>query len=133
MKPFILLGFSLNVISSISIVQLNKYVYKHFSSAFVTNLVFGNFLVTLACLASLKKLNVLTFHKVSLRDVLSISFALCFFSLLSQFSLQINSIGTYQCLSALSTPAIMLASILLYKRNYSKKIQQTMVNQITKT
>jgi solute carrier family 35 protein E3 len=128
MRVFVLLALSLNVISSISTIQFNKYIYKHFSTQ-VTTVVFMNLLVTFACLTSVKRPDLMILKHIPLKYMLFIGVSLCFCSLISNFSLLINSIGTYQCINTLSTPGTIFASILLFKRNYSKKIKQTSVQK----
>jgi solute carrier family 35 protein E3 len=52
----------------------------------------------------------------------------CAFVLLTNYSLEYNSIGTYQCLKALTIPGVMIISILFYKQNYSMKVKFSVVN-----
>jgi len=65
--------------------------------------------------------------------MLPMSLSFCFFVVFTNFSLQYNSVGAYQCLKALTTPGVMIISIFYYKQSYSTKVKLTVVSIMHKT
>jgi solute carrier family 35 protein E3 len=119
-------GLLINLVSCVAIIQINKYIYSeyYFSNMCLTCI---HFLVTFVCLLTLNQLGVCPVVRVSLRKMLPMSVSFCGYILLTNYSLQFNSIGTYQCLKALSTPGVMLISIYYYKHEYSRKVKLTVL------
>ena len=58
--------------------------------------------------------------------LLSITF--CGFVVLTNLSLQFNTVGTYQLIKAMTTPCIIIIHTLFYGRKYSMKIKLTLVS-----
>lgn len=125
-KIVIASGLLINLVSSIAIIQINKYIYTeyYFSNMCLTCI---HFLVTFLCLMVLNRLGMFDFVRVSLKKMLPMAISFCGYILLTNYSLQFNSIGTYQCIKALATPGVMIISIIFYKHHYSNKVKLTIV------
>jgi drug/metabolite transporter (DMT)-like permease len=121
------IGLIVNLVSCVAIIQINKYIYTeyYFSNMCLTCI---HFLITFVCLVLLNQLGVFTFVRVSLKKMLPMSMSFCGYILLTNYSLQFNSIGTYQCLKALSTPGVMIISIYFYKHEYSNRVKLAVVS-----
>lgn len=87
----------INVVAVVGIVTANKYVFSHFKFHFGTLLTVIHFTVTSVCLKVLKLFGLIE-HKsgVSWWKVLPLSTAFCGFVVLTNLSLQYNSVGFYQ-------------------------------------
>ena len=119
MKPFlskliVLLGLIANMVSSIAIIQINKYIYLYYKLPNMT-LVFLNFVMTFIGLLIFKQFNLFKVVKIPLRKMIPMSISFCCFVVLTNFSLELNSVGTYQCIKGLTTPCVLLISMLFYK------------------
>lgn len=122
-------SLTINLISSIGIIQINKYVYDIYEFPNMT-LTCLNFLFTFLGLAILSHFNCFKIARVPLLKMLPMSFTFCGFVLFTNYSLEHNTIGTYQCLKALTTPGVMIISIFFYKQTYSNRVKSTLVNSI---
>ena len=120
-------GLLINLISSVAIIQFNKYIYTQyfFSNMCLTCI---HFLVTFVCLILCVHVGIVDFVHISIKRMLPMAISFCGYILLTNYSLQFNSIGTYQCLKALSTPGVMIISVLFYKHEYSAKVKLTVVS-----
>lgn len=116
-----------NMISSIGIIQLNKYIYiqRGFPNMALTCF---HFLFCFVSLFICNILGVFEFKKVPLMSMVPMSFSFCGFVVLTNYSLQFNSVGTYSCLKALTTPFVIFISIVYYRHRYSMTIMLTVVN-----
>ncbi len=121
------IGLAVNLISSVGIIQINKYIYTKmsFSNMCLTCI---HFVITLICLIILCWLGVFNFVQVNIKKMLPMSCVFCASVLLTNYSLQFNSIGTYQCFKALSTPGVMIISIYSYQHKYSNKVKISVVS-----
>lgn len=131
MKPFlskliVLLGLIANMVSSIAIIQINKYIYLYYKLPNMT-LVFLNFVMTFIGLLIFKQFNLFKVVKIPLRKMIPMSISFCCFVVLTNFSLELNSVGTYQCIKGLTTPCVLLISMLFYKQKYSTKVKLTIL------
>ena len=119
-------GLLINLISSVSIIQLNKYIYINYGYPNMSLTCF-HFIFTFCGLAVLAQLGFFRVKKVPIIKMLPMSVSFCGFVVLTNFSLQYNSIGTYQCLKALTTPIAVLISIYYNNVTYSLKVKLTVV------
>ena len=119
--------FIINMVSSISIIQINKYIYSNygFSNLLLTCLQFA---ITSACLFICSKFQMIKTIRIPILKMIKMSLAFCGFVVLTNYSLQFNSIGTYQCLKALTLPFVMMISHFIYKKKYSLTIVTTTVS-----
>lgn len=119
-------GLLINLVSSVSIIQLNKYIYIHYGYPNMS-LTCLHFIFTFLGLTVLAKLGIFRVKKVPIIKMLPMSVSFCGFVVLTNFSLQYNSIGTYQCLKALTTPIVVLISIYYNNVTYSLKVKLTVL------
>lgn len=120
-------GLIINLVSSVAIIQLNKYIYVNYGYPNMS-LTCLHFIFTFLGLTVLAKLGIFRIKKVPIIKMLPMSVSFCGFVVLTNFSLQYNSIGTYQCLKALTTPIVVLISIYYNNVRYSMKVKLTVVS-----
>jgi solute carrier family 35, member E3 len=125
-KAFIGFGMLINLVSSVSIIQINKYIYTNYGYPNMA-LTLIHFIITFLGLVFCNLVGVFKVKKVPLKKMLPMSLTFCGFVVLTNYSLQLNSIGTYQCFKALTTPGVVLISYCLYKETYSTKVKLTVV------
>jgi solute carrier family 35, member E3 len=119
--------FSINIVSSISIIQVNKHIYINYG---ISNLALTclQFAITSVCLFICNKFRMFKTIKIPIFIMAKMALAFCGFVVLTNYSLQFNSIGTYQCLKALTLPFVMMISHFIYKKKYSLTIVTTTVS-----
>jgi solute carrier family 35 protein E3 len=122
----ICVSLSLNVISSIAIIQVNKHIYVNYGFPNMT-LTCLNFVITFFGLLICNQLGIYKFVRVPIMKMLPMSMSFCGFVVLANYSLEFNSIGTYQCLKALTTPTVMIISIIFYNHSYSLRVKLSVV------
>ncbi len=111
-----------NVGLSISIVMLNKMVYTYYGFPNITmtclHFVFtsiGMFICKLAGVFQAKSLPIL--------KMLPISLTFCGFVVLTNLSLQANTVGTYQIIKCMTMPVIMVLQAFFYSRTFSTPVR----------
>ena len=114
------------MVSSIAIIQINKYIYVHYGLPNMT-LVCLNFITTFIGLAICGYFGLFRIIIVPIHKMLPMSVSFCCFVVLTNLSLEYNSVGTYQCLKALTTPGVLLISIFAYKTKYSNRVKLSVV------
>ena len=119
-------GLFINMFSSILIIQVNKYIYINYGISNMT-LTCVHFIITSSCLVVCSKLSIFKRAKISIKKMVPMALSFCGFVVLTNYSLQFNSIGTYQCLKALTTPGVLLIVTFVYKTKYSLKVNLTVV------
>lgn len=125
-SKFVPLLIFINLISSISIVLVNKWIYTHYKFPNIT-LTCIHFLATSLGLKICNVLNIYQLRSLQLQSVLPLSIAFCGFVVLANLSLQWNTVGTYQLIKVLTTPCIMLIQTSYYGKTYSKTVVSTLV------
>jgi solute carrier family 35 protein E3 len=126
----IIAGLTINFVSSIAIIQVNKYIYVNYEYPNMA-LTCLNFIFTFIGLLICEKFGVFKIKKVSILKMLPMAASFCGFVVLTNYSLQYNSVGTYQCLKALTTPTVVVISMLIYNQKYSTKIKLSVVNNFS--
>ena len=86
----------LNITSSIGIVLTNKWVFSNEGFSFGTLLTAIHFVFTFLGLVICAKLGIFTPKKIELRKVMPLCLSFCGFVVLTNLSLQYNSVGFYQ-------------------------------------
>jgi solute carrier family 35 protein E3 len=125
-KILVFIGLIANMVSSIAIIQINKYIYLYYKLPNMT-LVFLNFIMTFIGLLIFKQFNLFKMVKIPLKKMIPMSVSFCCFVVLTNFSLEFNSVGTYQCIKGLTTPGVLLISMIFYKQKYSTKVKLTVL------
>ena len=122
------LSIILNISSSISIVMLNKWIYTHYGFPNIT-LTFIHFLVTFLGLKVCEFMNIFNPKRIPIRDCLPLAISFCGFVVLTNLSLQHNTVGTYQLIKVLTTPCIMFIHTYMYNKEYSSQYRITLVSE----
>ncbi|KAG8465612.1 hypothetical protein KFE25_002919 [Diacronema lutheri] len=105
---------ALNLCSSIAIVLVNKWLFNNSNFKFPTLLTMLHFAFTFAGLQVCACLGLFTPKALNLLRVCRLSAAFCGFVVLTNISLQLNSVGFYQVMKVLTTPVIALLELVLY-------------------
>jgi solute carrier family 35 protein E3 len=121
------IGLAINVVASISIIQLNKYIYVEYSFPNMA-LTCIHFIVTFLGLMVCNRFNIYKHVDIPLVKMLPMAATFCGFVVLTNFSLQFNAIGTYQCLKIMTIPGVMLISKFYYKHKYSMRVKLSVVS-----
>ena len=127
-KCWIVSGILINFVTSVLIIPINKYIYVKIGFPNIT-LTCIHFVFTFIGLIICYFFKILTIKRVSIIRMLPMSLTFCGFVVLTNVSLQYNTIGSYQCLKSLTTPGVMLISYYYYKTKYSFRVIMTIVNK----
>uniref|UniRef100_A0A8D3A5J4 Solute carrier family 35 member E3 n=1 Tax=Scophthalmus maximus TaxID=52904 RepID=A0A8D3A5J4_SCOMX len=119
-------GLLVNLLSSICIVFINKWIYVHYGFPNMT-LTLVHFVVTWLGLFVCNKMDVFSPKSLPVRRIVWLALSFCGFVAFTNLSLQNNSIGTYQLAKAMTTPVIILIQTTYYKKTFSTKIKLTLV------
>jgi len=115
-----------NVISSISIILLNKWIYSHGIFPNIT-LSMVHFLVTFLGLCVCEKLNFFNVKSVPWKPLVILALCFCGFVVFTNLSLEYNSVGTFQVAKVLTTPGVVLIQAMYYKKHFSLPVKLTML------
>ena len=118
---YVLSGIVINIFTSVVLIPVNKYIYTKIGFPNMT-LTCLHFIVTFLGLLVCNLFKIVTIKRVSVLKMLPMAFTFCGFVVLTNISLQYNTIGTYQCLKALTTPGVMVISFYYYKTSYSARV-----------
>ena len=123
----ILLGCAINVGSSVFIVLVNKIVYTNygFPNMALTCL---HFFMTFLGLIICKQMKIFEPKKLPIIAMAPLSVTFCGFVVLTNLSLQFNTVGTYQIIKVLTMPIVMIISFFFYGKTYTLKIISTLVS-----
>lgn len=125
-RLFIAAILALNVALSISIVLLNKAVYTYFFFPNMT-LTMIHFIFTSLGMLACRFLGVFAVKSMPLSKMIPISLTFCGFVVLTNLSLETNTVGTYQIIKALTTPCIIALQTLFYSKSFSTKVKMTVI------
>ena len=106
-------SMALNFTTSILIIWANKFAYNA-GFVFATLLTVIHFITTFIGLCIMRSANMFEPKHISPISVVPIAMAFCGFVVFNNLSLQHNSVGTYQLLKVLTTPAIVLIQFVMY-------------------
>lgn len=121
-------GLLLNLLVSICIVFLNKWIYVHHGFPNLS-LTLVHFVLTWLGLWVCQKLDVFAPKRLSPRRLLPLALSFCGFVVFTNLSLQSNTIGTYQLAKAMTTPVILVVQTLFYRKTFSRRVQLTLVRE----
>ncbi|XP_053575767.1 solute carrier family 35 member E3 [Bombina bombina] len=119
-------GLLANLMSSICIVFLNKWIYVHYSFPNMS-LTLLHFVVTWLGLYICQRLGVFCPKRLPASKVLLLALSFCGFVVFTNLSLQNNTIGTYQLAKVMTTPVIILIQTIWYGKMFSLKIKLTLI------
>lgn len=122
----VVVGCGANILSSIGIIFLNKYIFAHCQVKTMTLTAIQMIFTSLGLVICLQ-MNTFTRKTVSIIKVLPLSITFCAFVVFTNLSLEYNTIGTYQLFKVLTTPVVALISWQYYKTVYSRMVIATLV------
>jgi solute carrier family 35 protein E3 len=126
-RAYVIGGILTNVVLSVAIIQMNKYIYVNYEYPNMS-LTCLHFIFTFIGLVICERCGLFKIKKVPIIKMLPMSVSFCGFVVLTNYSLQYNSVGTYQCLKALTTPIVVVISMFLYNHTYSTKVKLSVVS-----
>lgn len=115
-----------NLLSSICIVFINKWLYVQYGFPNMT-LTLIHFLVTWLGLYVCQKLDLFAPKRLNLSKIILLALSFCGFVVFTNLSLQNNTIGTYQIAKTMTTPVIIVIQSMYYKKTFSTKIKMTLI------
>ena len=116
-----------NIVSSVGIVMTNKALFTHHRFDYGTSLTVIHFAVTAMALLLFRSLGLFEHRSIPMWKILPLSLSFCGFVLLTNLSLQLNSVGLYQMAKVLTTPCVVLLQYLLHHQRVSYPIQASLV------
>jgi len=119
-------GCAANILSSIGIIFLNKYIFSHCQIKTMTLTAIQMAFTSLGLVICLQ-MNTFVRKSVPIVRVLPLAVAFCAFVVFTNLSLEYNTIGTYQLFKVLTTPVVALISWQYYKTKYSTMVIMTLV------
>ena len=130
LNPFLVtLCLCLNLFCSIIIVLVNKWIYTYYGFPNMT-MTCIHFIFTTVGLILCEQLNTFQPKRLPIDKMLPLSLTFCGFVVLTNLSLQTNSVGTYQIAKTMTTPCIIFIQSQFYGRRFSKKVKLTLVSTL---
>lgn len=120
-------GLLFNLLVSICIVFLNKWIYVHHGFPNMS-LTLVHFVVTWLGLYICQKLDIFAPKSLQPSKLLLLALSFCGFVVFTNLSLQNNTIGTYQLAKAMTTPVIIAIQTFCYQKSFSTRIRLTLVS-----
>lgn len=117
---------TLNILFSIAIVLLNKWLFVHTGFPNVT-LSMIHFVITFIGLVICEKFDVFCIKDVAIKDMFLIAMTFCGFVVLTNLSLAHNTVGTYQVSKTLTTPCLIIMQMIFYKKQFSLLVKLTLI------
>ncbi|KAJ8903697.1 hypothetical protein NDN08_004798 [Rhodosorus marinus] len=117
----------LNFFSSAGIVITNKILMEKFHFNFATTLTFIHFICTFVLLLTVSAFGLYQMKELPLGPTSKLAATSMGFVLLTNLSLQHNSIGFYQIMKVMTTPMIVLIEAVLYKKFLERKLRLALV------
>ncbi|ESO12907.1 hypothetical protein HELRODRAFT_62849 [Helobdella robusta] len=116
----------LNILLSISIVFVNKLVYTRIMFPNMT-LTCVHFVFTTIGMCICRFCSMFEFKLLPISKMIPISLTFCGFVVLTNLSLQSNTVGTYQIIKTMTTPGIIILQTFFYGRSFSTKVKLTLI------
>lgn len=121
------LAVLLNVSVSIAIVLTNKWLYTIVGFPNMT-LTLMHFTSTFICLHVCQAFGVFTVKKVPMASMIPLAVCFCGFVVLTNLSLENNSVGTYQVAKVMTTPCVLLIQYYFYSKFATRATILTVVS-----
>lgn len=123
----IIVGLLANLLSSICIVFINKWIYVHYGFPNMT-MTLIHFVVTWLGLYICQKMDIFSPKSLRPSKIILLALSFCGFVVFTNLSLQSNTIGTYQLAKTMTTPVIIAIQTMYYRKTFSTKIKLTLVS-----
>uniref|UniRef100_A0A7S0ZKQ4 Sugar phosphate transporter domain-containing protein n=1 Tax=Timspurckia oligopyrenoides TaxID=708627 RepID=A0A7S0ZKQ4_9RHOD len=117
----------LNFASSTGIVVSNKIVMDRLGFSFATTLTFVHFVMTFVMLLLASALRIFEIKKLPLNKVAKLAAGNMGFVVLTNLSLQYNSIGFYQIMKVMTTPTVVMIEAILYQKYLEFNLKLSLV------
>jgi solute carrier family 35 protein E3 len=117
---------ALNIVASTSVVIINKWIFNQDKFQFATLLTVIHFACTYLALEVAANQNLFKKKRIAPTTMAPLCTAFCGFVLLTNLSLQFNSVSFYQCAKILTTPCIAAMQYYLYHTVFSYRIKLTL-------
>ncbi|KAL2912221.1 hypothetical protein HK105_208289 [Polyrhizophydium stewartii] len=114
---------ALNIVSSVGIVLSNKWVFDAERFRFGTLLTVIHFATTFAGLEACARFGLFERKRIPIAEVAGLCATFSAFVVLTNLSLQYNSVGFYQMAKVLTTPFIVAVQTVFYKMSFSIRIK----------
>jgi solute carrier family 35 protein E3 len=112
----------LNIGSSVGVVMVNKLIFQTYHFNFGTLLTVIHFICTWFGLMICSRFGAFTPKSVSWKRLIKLSASFCGFVVLTNLSLQYNSVGFYQMAKVLTTPTVATIQTIFYGKQLSTPI-----------
>ncbi|KAJ4454447.1 putative Solute carrier family 35 member E3 [Paratrimastix pyriformis] len=113
-----------NILSSVSIVLVNKFVLREFH--FGTTLTFFHFVVTFIGLLICASFGLFEVKKIPIVRLLPLCFSFLGFVVLNNLSIQYNSVGFYQTMKISITPTVCFIEFVFRGKKFSNKVKASL-------
>ena len=117
----------LNVLLSVLIVLLNKRLYAYYGFPNVT-LTCLQLLITTLCVSLCERFGVFHRKSLPLTDVLRLSLTFCAYVVLTNLSLQSNTVATYLVFKMATLPAVVAVEAFWCRRKFSTDVLLSLVS-----
>jgi solute carrier family 35 protein E3 len=120
-------AMALNFCTSVGIITVNKYVFKYYGFNYSTLLTGIHFIFTFVGLILCAAIGLFTPKSVPIRHIIQLSLVFTGFVVFNNLSLQYNSVGFYQLMKVLTTPAIVIVQAIYYHVEIHPKLKLSLV------
>eukprot|EP00188_Purpureofilum_apyrenoidigerum_P006397 Plantae.Rhodophyta-Purpureofilum_apyrenoidigerum.ctg9904.p1 GENE.Plantae.Rhodophyta-Purpureofilum_apyrenoidigerum.ctg9904~~Plantae.Rhodophyta-Purpureofilum_apyrenoidigerum.ctg9904.p1 ORF type:complete len:391 (+),score=78.51 Plantae.Rhodophyta-Purpureofilum_apyrenoidigerum.ctg9904:95-1267(+) len=117
----------LNFTSSTGIVIVNKIVMDKFGFNFATTLTCFHFAMTFLCLLVCASTKVFSVKKLPIGPTFKLAAASAGFVVLTNLSLQHNSVGFYQIAKVMTTPTVVLIEAIVYQKYLESNLRWSLL------
>ena len=118
---------ALNFCASVGIININKLVFGTYGFKYSTLLTGVHFIFTFVGLLLCNAFGMFEVKLVPIRKIVPLCVAFVGFVVFNNLSLQYNSIGFYQLMKVLTTPAIVAIQFFAYSVNVHPRLQAALV------
>lgn len=122
-----LLCIILNVASAVGVVLSNKVVLSVYKFQFGTFLTVLHFVVTAIALEIMVHFGMFPAKRIAIGPIIPLSLSFCGFVVLTNLSLQYNSVGFYQMAKVLTTPCVATIQYLWYRTTFKPPVIATLL------
>jgi solute carrier family 35 protein E3 len=126
-NSFVVLCLGANILSSICIVLLNKWIYTQYGFPNVT-LTCVHFMITTFGLVICERMNIFQPKSLPIWKMLPLALTFCGFVVFTNLSLEHNTVGTYQLIKTMTTPCIMAIQMMYYAKSFPWPVKLTVVS-----